>query len=162
MKLLAKNFSDVHSFSTFFYLKLSSGGYKAVCHWAKGIDMVSLRLLLFPVHLETHWCLATVDIPNCLISYYDSLGNDNQTCLEKLEEYMSQKLRNTKELSSTKWRLVCHHNIPKQENFSDCGVFICMFARCLAYNTPFNFSQADIPSIRRHIVLELLSKQLIN
>ena len=116
MKLLSESFTDVHSFSTFFYPKLSSGGYKSVCRWAKGVDIVSHRLLLFPVHLETHWCLATVNIPDGHISYYDSLGNDNQSCLENLEQYMLQKLRNTK-FCSTKWHCVCHQNIPKQKNF---------------------------------------------
>ena len=161
MKLLAESFTDVYSFSTFFYPKLSSGGYKAVYRWAKGVDMVSQRLLLFPVHLETHWCLAAVDIPNCRISYYDSLGNNNQTCLENLERYMSKKFHNTK-LSSTVWHCVNHHDIPMQENSSDCGVFMVMFARCLAYKKPLNFRQENIPSIRHHIVLELLSKHLID
>ena len=161
MKLLARNFTDVHSFSTFFYPKLSSGGYKAVCRWAKGVDIVSQRLLLFPIHLENHWCLATVNIPDCHISCYDSLVKDNHVCLENLEQYMSQKLRDTK-LRSTKWHRVCHQNIPKQKNFSDCGVFMCMFARCLACQNSFDFSQEDIPSIRHHIVLELLSRKLID
>ena len=53
MKLLAESFADVHSFSTFFYPKLSNGGYKAVYRWDKGMDIVKLRLLLFPLHLET-------------------------------------------------------------------------------------------------------------
>ena len=68
--------------SVHFYPKLSNGGYKAVYRWDKGMDIVKLRLLLFPLHLETHWCLAAVNIPECLISCYDSLGNENQTCLE--------------------------------------------------------------------------------
>ena len=161
MKLLAANFTDVHSFSTFFYPKLSNGGYKAVYRWAKGIDIMKQRLLLFPLHLETHWCLATVNIPKCQISCYDSLGNDNQTCLENIQQYMTQRLRNTK-LSFKKWHCVCHHDTPKQKNFSDCGAFTCMFGRCLAFNNPLNFTQQDIPCMRRHIALELLLGELIN
>ena len=161
MKLLAKSFTDVYCFSTFFYPKLSNGGYKAVNRWAKSVDIVKQRLLLFPLHLEMHWCLAAVNIPECQISCYDSLGNDNQTCLENIQRYMTQRLCNTK-LSSIKWHCVCHDDIPKQENLSDCGAFTCMFGRCLAYNSPLNFTQQDIPCIRRHIVLELLSRELIN
>ena len=163
MKLLAESFTDVHSFSTFFYPKLSNGGYKAVCRWAKGMEIVKQRLLLFPLHLGTHWCLAAVNIPKCQISCYDSLENDNQTyaCLENIQQYLTQRLRNTK-LSSIKWYCVCHQDIPRQKNHSDCGAFTCMFGRCLAYNSPLNFTQQDIPCIRRHIVLELLSRELIN
>ena len=54
MKLLAKSFTDVYSFSTFFYPKLSNGGYKDVCRWAKCVDKVKQRLLLFPLHLEIY------------------------------------------------------------------------------------------------------------
>ena len=54
--------------------------------------------------------------------------------------------RNTK-LSSIKWHCVCHDDIPKQENLSDCGTFACMFGCCLAYNNPLNFTQQDIPCI---------------
>ena len=91
----------------------------------------------------------------------DSLGNDNQSCLKIIKQYMSRRLQNTK-LSSTEWYCVCHRDIPRQENFSDCGVFTCMFGRCLAYSIPLNFTQQDIPSIRRHIVLEFLARELIN
>ena len=56
---------------------------------------------------------------------------------------MTQRLRYTK-LSSIKWHCVCHHDIPKKENFPDCGAFTCMFVCCLAFNNLLNFTQQDI------------------
>ena len=37
-----------------------------------------------------------------------------------------------------------------------------MYARQLACNGPFNFLQEDITQIRRHMIIELLLKKLIN
>ena len=51
----------LHITSSFFYTKLSSSGYQGVERWIKNVDMTRLRLLLVPVHLGTHWCLAAVD-----------------------------------------------------------------------------------------------------
>ena len=51
--------------------------------------------------------------------------------------------------------------IPEQYNLSDCGIFMCMYAWCLAKRCSLNFNQDDIPNIRYHMVVELLSKTLI-
>ena len=36
-----------------------------------------------------------------------------------------------------------------------------MYARYLAADHPFDFDQEDMPNIRKHVALELLSKSLI-
>ncbi len=53
-------FADVYVYSTFFYTKLFSSGHQRVQRWSKGVDIFSKRLLIFPVHLQAHWCLAAV------------------------------------------------------------------------------------------------------
>ena len=59
------------------------------------------------------------------------------------------------------WPAIHHKEIPGQSNQFDCGVFVCMYARKLAEEVPFNISQGDIPAIKKHIVLELLVKKLL-
>ncbi|XP_059727844.1 sentrin-specific protease 1 isoform X2 [Haemorhous mexicanus] len=51
----------LHAFNTFFFTKLRSGGYPAVRRWTKAVDIFSVDLLLVPIHLGLHWCLAVVD-----------------------------------------------------------------------------------------------------
>ena len=50
-------------------------------------------LILVPVYQEAekHWTLAVIDVANKNISYYDSLGWQNQECLDKLEVYLRLK-----------------------------------------------------------------------
>ena len=155
MNLLMENFSDVFVYSTFFYTKLLNHGFRAVCRWNKGVDFLSKRLLVFPVHLEecAHWCLAVADVANRQLIYFDSLKKENPNCSRVLRSYLQ-------ELSGHCYSGVQAKTIPMQANSYDCGIFICMYTRCLVEKSAFNFSQHDTPAIRNHIVLELLYKTL--
>ena len=152
---------DVYVYSTFFYLKLSRDGYEAVYRWTKSVDIFNFRLLIVPIHLGTHWCLATVELSTCTLSFYDSLKKENSTCLQTLKKYLVNASADAK-LHVTDWHLVNCTDIPGQQNCSDCGIFTCMYARCLAEKCTMNFNQNDIPKIRHHMILELLSKTLID
>lgn len=54
----APNLPSVHTYNTFFFVKLRSAGYSAVRRWTKTIDIFSMDILLVPVHLGMHWCLS--------------------------------------------------------------------------------------------------------
>ena len=162
MNLIAQRFADVYVYSTFFYTKLLSDGHHAVQTWNKGVDIFSKRLLIFPVHLQAHWCLSAVKIAGKQILYFNSLGHANSTCLQTIRDYLEKQSEcNNCKLKDVKWQCVHCSDIPMQYNSYDCGVFICTYARCLAANSPFKFNQGDMQNIRRHMVLELLSKALI-
>ncbi|KAG2463146.1 SENP5 protease, partial [Polypterus senegalus] len=64
----------VHFFNSFFYRQLATKGYEGVKRWTKKVDLFSKNLLLVPIHLQIHWSLITVDIPNQNIQLYDSQG----------------------------------------------------------------------------------------
>lgn len=53
-----KGLPAVHAFNTFFFTKLKTAGYQAVKRWTKKVDIFSVDLLLVPIHLGVHWCLA--------------------------------------------------------------------------------------------------------
>ena len=48
------------------------------------MDIFEHDLVLLPVHLGMHWCLAIIDFRLHEILYYDSLLGTNPTCLSKL------------------------------------------------------------------------------
>ena len=146
-------------FQYLFYSKLASCGYEAVQRWTRGTNVLHNRLLLFPIHLGMHWCLASVIPAKQQISYYDSLQGCNTACMRNLQRYIEQISLGT-QYSDCKWNCSTCKDTPEQLNSSDCGVFVCALARCLAANQPFSFVQNDIPNIRKQIVLELLSAKL--
>ena len=157
MKLLMDRFNDIFVFSTFFYTKLSSHGHHSVLSWHKGVDLFKRRMLLFPVHQveHAHWCLVIADIPNKNIVSLDSLNKDNSTCLEILKNHL-QELNSQSSFSVNQAK-----NLPQQYNSFDCGMFVCLYARCLAQRSAFNFTQADVAVFRKHMVLELVYKTIL-
>jgi Ulp1 family protease len=39
--------------------------------------------------------------------------------------------------------------IPRQSNGFDCGVFVCLYASYLMSNKTFDFTQSDLPAMRK-------------
>ena len=156
MKLIMEKHKDLFAFSTFFYSKLSSQGFKSVLHWHKGKDLSGKRLLLFPVHLKelSHWCLVVANVPNRQLSCLDFLGKQNHTCLKAVKQFLDQA-------SGHSYFIKEEESVPRQSTSYDCGVFVCLYARCLAKGLVLNFSQRDIPTSRNKIVNELLHNTLL-
>ena len=144
--LITKSKTSVFAFNTFFYLKLkSSTDFNGVRRWVNKKDLVNKELILVPIYMETHWFLATIDFQLHQFCYYDSLLEDNRECLQLLKDYMGQKFASA---TFSDWPCVCCKDIPQQLNGSDCGVFMCMYARHLSERTPFSFSKSDMDVIK--------------
>lgn len=166
--MIVEQDSSVYTFSTFFYEKLSKAGYSGVRKWIKGVNIFSMRLLLLPIHLGTHWCLCTADFSKQQFGYYDSMHNKETCCVvfEIFKQFLDQLQVSTNmdvapKYNFSKWLTLSHEDIPRQHNNSDCGVFMCMYARHLSENNKFWFTQNDMPVIRRHMVLEFLFNKLL-
>ena len=48
----------VHAFNTFFYPKLMKTGHASLRRWTKKVDLFAMDIVLIPIHLGMHWCLA--------------------------------------------------------------------------------------------------------
>ncbi|NXJ76750.1 SENP2 protease, partial [Trogon melanurus] len=155
----------VHAFSTFFYPKLTSGGYSAVRRWTRGVDLFKQDLVLVPIHLRAHWALVVIDIRKKTVDYFDSLGQKGDKICQTLFQYLqeeSQEKRNL-ELSFSEWTLhsMESHEIPQQLNGSDCGVFVCKYADYVSRDKPITFTQSHMPYFRKKMVWEIIHQQLL-
>ncbi|KAM6326463.1 sentrin-specific protease 5 isoform 2-T2 [Podargus strigoides] len=127
------------------------------------VDLFKKALLLIPIHLEVHWSLITVNISNRIISFYDSQGIHFKFCVENIRKYLltEAKEKNHPEFLQG-WQTAVTKCIPQQKNDSDCGVFVLQYCKCLALDQPFQFSQEDMPRVRKRIYKELCERQLID
>lgn len=50
--------------------------------------------------------------------------------------------------------------MPRQENEYDCGVYVCMFARCIVYGNSFHILPAQVSAYRNWLKMEISSSQL--
>lgn len=153
----------VHAFNSFFYPKLIKSGYASLRRWTKKVDIFAMDLVLIPVHLGMHWCLAAIDFNKKCISYYDSLKGSNPQCLSALRAYLSDESKDKKKVAFdfSGWKTASPKDIPEQLNGCDCGVFACKYAEYLSRGAPFDFDQTDMPYFRRRMVYEILTKKLL-
>ncbi|NWR81808.1 SENP2 protease, partial [Centropus unirufus] len=139
-----EGYPAIHAFSTFFYPKLTSGGYRAVKRWTRNVDLFKQDLILIPVHLMEHWTLVVIDTRKKTIKYFDSVGLDGSRICKTLFKYLQEESWETRklELNSSEWTLhsMEPHEIPQQWNGSDCGVFVCKYADYLARDKPLTFT----------------------
>lgn len=160
-----KGFPSVHAFNTFFFTKLKTAGYQAVKRWTKKVDVFSVDILLVPIHLGVHWCLAVVDFRKKSITYYDSMGGINNEACRILLQYLKQESvdKKRKELDTNGWQLFNKKSqeIPQQMNGSDCGMFACKYADCITKDRPINFTQQHMPYFRKRMVWEILHRKLL-
>nr|XP_023996679.1 sentrin-specific protease 5-like isoform X2 [Salvelinus alpinus] len=153
--------NKVHFFNSFFHRQLVAKGYEGVKRWTKKVDLFSKRLLLIPIHLEIHWSLITVDIANHHIHYYDSQGIVFKYTMENILSYILAEAEEKKQTGYQKgWKTTINKGIPQQKNDSDCGVFILEYCKCLALKEPLQFTQDDMPKVRKRIYKELCDCKL--
>ncbi|KAI3375159.1 hypothetical protein L3Q82_021684, partial [Scortum barcoo] len=146
----------VHFLNSFFHRQLMTKGYDGVKRWTKQVDLFSKSLLLVPIHLEVHWCLVTADIVKKKICLYDSQGHALQKVARNILKYLMTEAKEKKQTSfENGWVVSFDEEIPQQTNENDCGVFVLEYSRCLALAKPLQFSQKDIPKIRKRIYKEL-------
>jgi len=153
----------VHAFNSFFYPKLVKSGYASLKRWTKKVDIFAMDLVLVPVHLGMHWCLAAIDFNQKCISYYDSLKGSNPQCLSALRDYLNSESMDKKKVpfDMTGWKTASPKDIPEQLNGCDCGVFACKYAEYLSRRAKFDFDQRHMPYFRRRMVYEILTKKLL-
>ncbi|XP_026170290.1 sentrin-specific protease 1-like [Mastacembelus armatus] len=151
----------VHFLNSFFHRQLMTKGYDGVKRWTKQVDLFSKSLLLVPVHLEVHWCLVIADFVKKKICLYDSQGNALQKVARNIQKYlMTEAKEKQKTAFENGWTVSFDEKIPQQTNENDCGVFVLEYSRRLALAEPLQFSQGDIPKIRKRIYKELCDCKL--
>lgn len=158
---------SLHTFSSFFFPKLRDRGYESVKTATRRLNPPALSrdLLLVPIHLGMHWCMAAIDTRSKSIAYYDSLHGRNLECLRALREWIKGEFaerQGGRQFDFTEWTELCSaEDIPAQHNGYDCGVFALAFAEHLSRDAPFTFSQADMPYWRDKISLEIIKGNLL-
>jgi len=125
------------------------------------VKILKYNRLLIPIVKNIHWTLACVDLKRLheyayesKISILDSLGSTSSPDLDLIGKLIKLYLQQKNGHIKIEQRRFQH--VPRQNNGYDCGVFVCMFAKCLAKlnrneEDQFNFQQADMRRFRKQI-----------
>ncbi|XP_043276025.1 sentrin-specific protease 1-like [Venturia canescens] len=146
-----------YAMNSFFFPRLHLNGYNAVKRWTKKINIFKFEKVIVPINLGNHWCLAVINFLKKTIVYYDSFGRDNPKYLATLREYLVEEAKNKGEglIKEDEWILATKKDIPRQSNGYDCGVFVCMYAKYEISNKKMDFSQQEMPQLRKKMRREL-------
>jgi len=160
MSLIMERYEDIYIFTTFFFTKISTSGYHGIQSWTSRVELFNKRVLLFPIHLTNHWCLVAVHMTTSKIILHDSLRNSNSAhCMDVVEQYLVVEAAERKVTLGSFSKEIC--TTPKQDNFNDCGVFVCMNGRNISEKSALKF-YVNIPKTRLHIKNELLCSKLLH
>ncbi|CAN7984779.1 unnamed protein product [Ixodes hexagonus] len=154
---------SVYAFNTFFYPKLLTSGHSALRRWTRHVDIFAHDLVLVPIHLGMHWCLAVIDFRSKSIRYLDSLGGSNPECHKALRQYLKEESKDKrgKDMDLSDWSFEAVKDIPQQMNGSDCGMFALKYAEYITRDAKITFDQMHMPYFRRRMVYEILTKKLL-
>lgn len=129
----------------------------------RNAPLLQQDIVLVPCNSENsqHWFLLALLPKQFQILVLDSMaGNFIKPTAKKAITKMWMLLN---ELDSTAdashWKFIANKStdLPQQQNDFDCGVYVCMYARCLALQ---HFMPDHIPSSRKIMILELHQGQL--
>jgi Ulp1 family protease len=165
---------EIFMLSTHFYTLLNEGKHKNVKRWTlkKGVDISKLQKILIPINFKlNHWILVEINMEKENIVVYDSLPFNSvvyKDIVENLKSYIVAELKASwqnknvvkedtyqKFKNVNEWEVKYPSDIPNQDNDFDCGVFTFLFAKYLSKGWNFDFTQSDIPQIRRQIALDI-------
>jgi len=59
------------------------------------------------------------------------------------------------------WTDLTPKEIPEQMNGCDCGVFACTYAEFKSRDSPYTFTQQNMPYFRQRMVYEIVTKKLL-
>ena len=174
IKLSEQNNTMLRSWfaSTFFFVKLLNDGndryeYNNVRKWTRKIDIFSADKVLIPINLtNTHWTMLVFYMLLKEIHYYDSMSKNGDKYINYGLRWLADEIMDKKEIAIdiNEWtRFQQEVHVPQQHNDYDCGMFVLMCARAIAYNQPFSsYHQRDMPRYRSMIGRHILQGSLLD
>ena len=157
------NLPDVYAFGTNFFGNIMTKGYTSVKSWTQKLDLFTFDMIIIPVHLDIHWCLAVVNLKEKTVKFYDSLpGHYKKKYLEVLRKYIEQEHMDKKKapFDTKDFKLENVKDIPLQKNGYDCGVFILKYSEWLSRDAIITFTQEDMPYYRAILIYEIVNNKI--
>ncbi|KAJ7300326.1 hypothetical protein JRQ81_000013 [Phrynocephalus forsythii] len=135
--------------------RLSPGVYKYFLKYG----VLRKDVLLIPVNdSKVHWILIVVVFKRKTTLYLDSNHGLKLSILKVITSFFGQLYEqiSKKPYTFKDWSFFAPNDVPKQDNSSDCGPFVCAFSHLIASGNKHQFTQKDMCSIRPWIAKEIL------
>jgi Ulp1 family protease len=137
--------------------------YKTVSRWSRklpGRNIFNLRKIFIPIKEKNQHCTCIVIfMKEKQIQYYDSLSiGADKKYMDSILQYLVDEDKGQGRVKKEEWTLVpSNDSVPKQENKSDCGAFICIFGYFISQDTSLEFTQENVTSFRERMALAIIN-----
>ena len=166
LKLCCLNSENVFAFNTFTFNHWQENNLYSSTNYLNVnkqlINLESFDYFIIPIHqkLLFHWSIMIGDVKNKTLFYIDSLYNSNNNVFETVKKgLLSCNLNDSANWTSSVI------NVPKQDNNSDCGIYVCLISRVLVTHLKLDsiskLSLENFKSFRTHLINEFSSNKLI-
>ena len=153
---------SVYSFGTFLWQVISSNQPFDIhlARWTKNVNLSEYDFLLFPVNRNHHWSLVVVDQRSNVIEYFDPLKFADNGATDAVRDYLIEEhLHYVAELlPKTHWQIRNFDKFIRQNNSTDCGAYICAFAKWRTGG--FTTTPTEMGGFRTRMKEEILNKSL--
>jgi sentrin-specific protease 1 len=161
LNLLLNEDQGYYAFNSFFYTALSKNGVNGVLRWCRNVQIYSFKKIFIPILENSHWMLVVVDLEANNIILYDSFAATHNHILQSINLFLQEKYRALNPAYSISFTLVHAQNLPRQQNYFDCGVYLLKFAQFIFQKRFFKFSDIDMPRYRQKIVLSIIQNKIL-
>ena len=124
--LAAELKANLITFETLVYTLIEENKFKDAMKMIKLTSLNGIKHVLIPIHSPTgvgHWSLVVINVQERKICYYCSLGQYRLDVLQKITNFVKKNMSSVPDLKCEKI------DGPMQGNDTDCGVFICTYAK---------------------------------
>ena len=144
---------------------IKMAAHKRVASWTSQVDLFEKDFVLVPINKSAHWILAIVCHPGAIaggdrdrhpgLVFLDSLGGRHEVSANVLTDYLTLEYHVKKRGLATDGAdgyvqpknlepnfkdkavvPVAYPHVPRQDNFCDCGLFVCHYAEKFVEATP--------------------------
>nr|XP_039252660.1 sentrin-specific protease 1-like isoform X1 [Styela clava] len=150
MSILIQNNKNYGAISSFWLEELLRRVEPSLPHnWDK------MKCILAPTCVEFHWSLLCYYPEKYNVVIYSSLSvcKTVLACASKLLNFFNNK-------QGKEGRCLIRKDLPRQENEHDCGVYVCMFARCVVFGNTFDIEPAQVCAFRKWLKNEIVQGKL--
>ncbi len=132
-------------------------------------NIFNYELVIIPICVFDHWSLVAIHTTTKKVRYFDSKTNlpTNTKRKEEVKQFISDLINsetNTKNRVAD-WIFRAEAKVPHQESNFECGLFTCIFAKCLVTNDEITteiFKKEHLNSLCMMLVNEIKSCEIVN
>lgn len=153
MGIVVKGYDEFAAMSSFSYEEILRDKQPSLPR-----NWKDLKGILIPACILSHWCLMCYLPQSGNIAIYNSMP-----VTEELVQCANIFVELFRAEANAKSGGSCLEvsNLPSQENEYDCGVYTCMFARCVVCGNSFEITPEQVTEFRKWIEKEIMHGRLI-